>query len=63
VKKHIARMHAESTPVAGLFIPAGEHNGRICSCMGMPGLQHRAVAPFVACRDRDEERPSRWVAQ
>jgi hypothetical protein len=24
--------------------------------MGMPGMQP-AVAPFVACRDRDEKRP------
>jgi hypothetical protein len=31
--------------------------------MGMPGLQQPAVAPFVACRDRDEERPLRSVAQ
>ena len=63
VKKHIAGMDAESTPVARLFIPSGEHNGRICPCMGMPGLQQPAVAPFVACRDGDEERPWRWVAQ
>lgn len=63
VKKHIAGMDAEPTPVARLFIPSGEHNGGICPCMGMPGLQQPAVAPFVACRDRDEERPWRWVAQ
>jgi hypothetical protein len=63
VKKHIAGMDAESTPVARLFIPSGEHNGRIRPCMGMPGLQQPAVAPFVACRDRDEERPLKWVAQ
>ena len=63
VKKHIAGMDAESTPVARLFIPSGEHNGRICSCVGMPGLQQPAVAPFVARRDRDQERPFRSVAQ
>ncbi|MEA3150197.1 MAG: hypothetical protein QOD56_1136 [Gammaproteobacteria bacterium] len=63
VKKHIAGMDAESTPVARLFIPSGEHNRRICPCMGMPGLQQPAVAPFVACRDRDEERPLRSAAQ
>ena len=63
VKKHIAGMDAESTPVARLFIPSGEHNGGICPCMGMPGLQQPAVAPFVACRDGDEERPFRSVAQ
>jgi hypothetical protein len=63
VKKHIAGMDAESTPVARLFIPSGEHNGRICPCMSMPGLQQPAVTPFVACRNRDEERPLRLVAQ
>jgi hypothetical protein len=63
VKKYIAGMDAESTPVARLFIPSGEHNRRICPCMGMPGLQQPAVAPFVACRDRDEERPLRSAAQ
>jgi hypothetical protein len=63
VKKHIAGMDAESTPVARLFIPSGEHNGRISPCMGMPALKQPAVAPFVACRDRHEERPLRWVAQ
>jgi hypothetical protein len=63
VKKHIAGMDAESTPVARLFIPAGEHNGRICPCMGMPGLEQPAVAPFLAYRDRHEEWPLRSVAQ
>ena len=63
VKKYIAGMDAESTPVARLFIPSGEHNGRISPCMDMPGLQQPAVALFVACRDRDEERPLRLVAQ
>jgi len=63
VKKHIAGMDAESTPVARLFIASGEHNGRICPCMGMPGLQQPAGTPFVACRDGDEERPLRWMAQ
>jgi hypothetical protein len=62
-KKHIAGMDAESTPVARLFIPSGEHDGRICPCMGMPGVQQPAVAPFVAFRDRGEERPFRSVAQ
>ena len=59
VKKHITGMDAESTPVARLFIASGEHNGRICPCMGMPGLQQPAGTPFVACRDRHEERPLR----
>jgi hypothetical protein len=63
VKKHITGMDAESTPVARLFIPSGEHNGRISPCMRMPALKQPAVAPFVACRDRDEERPLRSVAQ
>jgi hypothetical protein len=63
VKKHVTGIDAESTPVTRLLIPSGEHNGRICPCMGMPGLQQTAVAPFVACRDRDEERPVRSAAQ
>lgn len=56
VKQHIAGMHAESAPVARLFISSGEHDGRVRPCMGMPGMQP-AVAPFVACRDGDEKRP------
>jgi hypothetical protein len=63
VKKHITGVDAESTPVARLFIPSGEHNGRISPCMRMPALKQPAVAPFVACRDRHEERPLRSVAQ
>jgi hypothetical protein len=63
VKKHVTGTDAESTPVARLFIPSGEHNGRISPSMGMPALKQPAVAPFVACRDRYEERPFRSVAQ
>ena len=59
VKKHITGMDAESTPVARLFISSGEHHGRISPCMRMPALKQPAVAPFVACRDRHEERPLR----